>query len=82
MDVQHEVAEAASVDVPLVKGVAHAAVQTMVDEVVRGGKVPRHIAEEDSQPVLEEVAHERVADILFVQAKVVALKEKHRSKIK
>mmetsp|Transcript_16274 Transcript_16274/g.28598 ORF Transcript_16274/g.28598 Transcript_16274/m.28598 type:complete len:373 (+) Transcript_16274:264-1382(+) len=73
VDVQHEVTEATSVDVPLVEGIAHAAVQTVMDEVVRGGEVPRHIAEENSQPVLEEVAHERVTDVLLVQTKVVTL---------
>jgi hypothetical protein len=71
--VEHEVAEARSVDVPLVEGVAQAAVQAVVDVVVRGGEVPGHVAEEHAQVVLEEVP-EVVADGLLVQAEVVALR--------
>jgi hypothetical protein len=72
--VEHEIAQAGAVEVPLVEGVAHAAVQPVVNVVVRGREVPRHVAEKHTEVVLEEVS-EIVANVLLVQAEVVALND-------
>lgn len=55
--VEHEVPEAGAVKVPEVEGVADPSIHPMVDLDVRGSEVPRDIAEEHSQRVLEDVAH-------------------------
>ena len=73
MNIQHEVAQAGAIEVPLVESVAHSSVQAVVDVVVRSSEVPRHISEEHAQIVLKEVT-EILTDMLLIESKVMSLK--------
>lgn len=69
---EHKVSPAGSIDVPLVEGVSHAALQLMMDADVAGGEVPGHVSIKDSHDVFEEIS-DAVAEPRLVHKPVVSL---------
>lgn len=74
MDVEHEVAEAAAVEVPFVESVSETSIQRVMDPDMRGREIPRHISKEWTHGILEKVSKYGF-EAFFVKSWVVALRE-------
>lgn len=65
MDVDHEVDNIGSVQIPFIKAITNSTIKSMMNKYVRSGEVPWHITVKYSDPIFEKVP-DRISEPLFI----------------